>query len=241
MLSFLLIEKAQKQNFISTLLRIGVFIYSITRFASLQGNISKEDYDRYRRVSLDQTDSVLVLPAPCIVEETLNRFSNISSGAGLQHLMPAASSDDLLQLDRVNIIIYFSASVVSFMRLTSLLHLIVKFPRYCSPQFNRAIKTAITVLVTMVMCSAIEEIAWLRKWMDKSVWLQRGDGANPEQDIEGIGQLAPLVALVAIVIAILNFFSVVIGRTLCCNYPLEDEPDPDNNHGHDGGDGTGAQ
>jgi len=240
-LSFLLVEDTQKKAFISTILRWGAFVACMAGFVPLENDNHRRpgDHEPGKLLSalpsLNQTDSVLVLPAFCILKRNLNPFSNLTGDEQL-HLTHEGRERDLTS-NTVVILIPFV--LVSCIRLCSLLRLTwicgTTSPIRGGLRITfRALKVGITVVIAYNMISAVIFLAKLRMWMDESVWLQKEDGGNPEQDLQGIGQMAPLIALVSIVIAVGNILSFVIGRSCSCckNYPLEDDPSP--------GDGSGA-
>jgi hypothetical protein len=84
------------------------------------------------------------------------------------------------------------------------------------------------VLMKLILCFfpfLYIRLAWsnimkLRIWVDKSGWMDKTEG-NPEFDNLGIGQLAPLVALAAIVVPITDRFSVWLAERYARNAPAK--------------------
>ncbi|KAM5341998.1 hypothetical protein ACJ41O_015029 [Fusarium nematophilum] len=214
-LSSLLAEEGQKKAFISTLLRLGDFSFSLACFVRLRAEEAGDDNPIAGLPSLDQIDSPLVLPAFCILEDSLNPLSNLSAREK-EHLR---HRDSLPGQTGTLATILIVSLIVIVIRAVNLYSLICKSGH---------------IIVAYNMMLAISNIGKLRTWMDRSVWLQREDGENPEQDVQGIGQMAPLITLVAIPFTVGNIASFLVGRMRCCRYyPLEEDPD-------NGGDNSSA-
>jgi hypothetical protein len=66
-------------------------------------------------------------------------------------------------------------------------------------------------------------IVTLRRWVHRSGWLNKEEG-NPENEVRGIGQLAPLVALGTVGFTLLNgVWAVVKGYSLFSHCNGEDD------------------
>jgi hypothetical protein len=234
-LAFILVRSPYK-SFLSALARIVIFGISIgTLIRSTK--MTESDFTDVPAVqsklpNKGQWDSLIIAPAYCILENSVNPFFNLTESQQ-DHLTHTGLTRDV----KKQCIALLAASVITLIATSS--ELVVNYRRGVerSPQqpgtrhtpsavhemgtswfaVFRVIKAVIWIISVVLIIMNWITIITLRRWVDKSKWLD-SEGGNPEKDVRGVGQLAPLVALGVAGFTFLNGVWSYIGRCRCFKY-----------------------
>ena len=227
-LSYTLARSSYK-SYISLLIRTALFWIDwagLTR--TLDHNHFEVDAQFMRKVpSGSQRDSIIVLPAFCLLEGMFDPLNGLSQPEQ-SHL----THTGLTRVTNYSITIVGCLGGVAF--IGTYLHLGYLL---CTKQYYRfrddndrvastkrkAWQKVIRFLwgccrlTSWGLCTAFLIWNWvsitsLRDWINGSVWIDLVDNKNPERGVKGIGQFTPLVALGAIVLTFTNSLSKEITK-----------------------------
>ena len=170
----------------------------------------------------NQTDSIIVLPAFCLLEGSFDPLQDLVPEQRL-HL----TNNGVYRATDFQIKVICSLGGVTF-GVAILCILAYIWNNTCgSDKHHRAAMIekkewpkwtiflwAVVRVVSWFVCTGFIiwnwiAIAHLRSWVNGSDWLQLEDGLNPEYTIKSIGQLAPLVALGTIGLTFTNSFRIL--------------------------------
>lgn len=159
----------------------------------------------------DQKDSLIVLTAYCIFEAAVNPIFNLTQEQE-EYLTKSGLHRNIRHQSRtIAGMFIFAAMGISLGPFFSRKHSTKEAHQALDERtlrFRRRFQYSMFIAVPCVkgfiggVCLGLIIWNWitisiLRSWVDKSDWLNR-EGGNPENDIQGIGQTAPLVALGAV-------------------------------------------
>ncbi|KAH6887702.1 hypothetical protein B0T10DRAFT_574861 [Thelonectria olida] len=209
LLALILIRKPQKK-IISMLLRIAMFSACL---AGLLGQKDVQGVDntssiRSQLPGMDQRDSTVVLPTFCLLDDSLNPFPGLTAEEK-KHLINKGLSRNAVVQSRF--LLAFFILVALFKHILGLRqrwglessHKVSSRCCGCNPAFVVYIMTtfckfAVWAFSLILICYNWLTVFLLRDWVERSGWLELEDGQNPERDVQGLGQIAPLIALGAI-------------------------------------------
>ena len=153
-----------------------------------------------------QTDSVILLPAFCLLDDFFGTISNLTFEQQI-YLAPKGQPEIILfQLVSQGIV----SGATNVFAIGYNIFLFWRRRRYPDAEEPRTPGWAILVkiifkLLGWIFCFFftmwnLSSIIRLRNWINSSVWLERVDNINPERVIQsqGLGQLVPLVTLITI-------------------------------------------
>ena len=206
---------------LTSIVRCAIFFTGAVGLKLTRGSnlIVNNNIIMHRLPGLDQKDSVILLPAYCMLEADFNPLKRLSA-TEQDYLIPDSLTHDTVgQLEWLITVACFVFGF-TFLYYTFLWfstsypgrgHQIVEMKKTAKSRWASITKLLIRASF-LVICTAL--IIWnalsiflLRKWIDHSPWLQRKNDVNPENLVQGIGQIAPLIALGTIVFALTNSFS----------------------------------
>ncbi|KAH8587902.1 hypothetical protein B0O99DRAFT_601274 [Bisporella sp. PMI_857] len=191
---------------------------------------------------VSQKDSLLILPAYCVLEASNNPFSDLTTN----------QKEHLNNTGRMRHVRAHNILLLVVWSLTSLAFILTCFWNYGEyddenteeagdpdaglksqdiEDKNKLIFRSVARITVWVICIYVIIWNWinignLRKWIDRGDWLNKDNGGNPESKLQGIGQIAPLAALSAGAIAFLDGVWDKAKERRCCrffNQDLKDE------------------
>ena len=202
-----------------------------TGFYGLQttttGNSSSTDFTRMQKIpSANQTDSVILLPAYCLLDPSLDPLRNLSS-TQQAYLAPQGSAAIIaVQLVCIGTVAGLAFTFAILYNGFYLWHRMLHGRIYRVRLWSQVTLCKILFkLGAWDVCFAFAmwnlfTINALRNWINASIWLQRDDGVNPEHVIQGLGQVAPLVALINILFGPIG---AVSGKLRSWYFPSKDD------------------
>lgn len=220
-LAFILVRSPYKW-FLSALARIiifGICIGTLIRSTKMtESDFTDVPAVQNQVPNKGQWDSLIIAPAYCILENAVNPFFNLTESQQ-KHLTHTGSRRDV----KSQCIILLAASALTLVATSVELALSNRTGRKQDSRQRGSRVTPSTVLEMLTgwfpIFRLIKFLIWalstiliiwnwitiipLRRWVDKSEWLNKEDG-NPEKHIEGVGQLAPVVALGVVGFTLLN-------------------------------------
>ncbi|KAH8587751.1 hypothetical protein B0O99DRAFT_694198 [Bisporella sp. PMI_857] len=187
---------------------IGNMMATRRKDASLYPQLAAEEIQD-KIPSKGQQDSLLFLPAYCILEESFNMFLDLPDDQS-EYL---TNKGDRRFIVVQNIVVAATATIVSCLILIILVYKCICLYLGRKVPLNTWMRiwsyTRIPIK-GLVWFTSLGVIVWnwviivqLRHWIDQSEWLDKKSG-NPENVIRGIGQIAPLASLGAIGFALLD-------------------------------------
>lgn len=177
-----------------------------------------------------QEDSLLLLPAYCVLEETVSPFFHLN----VEQQQLFTNSGGPCDVSRQCLVLLFIHIIMSLFTILDI------NPRRILQSQKRARQwvyiSGVCRGLIWIGCLALIIFNWvsietLRSWVDGSEWLSRDEGRNPEKDYQGIGQLAPLFSLGAIGFTLLNTFWE-IAKEPCPMFERLSHNNNDNNDGN---------
>lgn len=228
-LAYFLVRNFRKR-YITAFLRICVFIHCtfllIKRGWAVDGRLPGKQ----------QTDRVLILLAFCFLDDSFSPLRDLKPEARQYLSHNGMPREFRVQIIAITIALGFR--VVLFLAKTKMIRLGTKHSMLqmlnLKDLYNSCLPKCYFLLIyyrLIVWVGWNLMIAWnlvtiykLRDWVDKSSWLKRSEGKNPEDDIQTLGQVAPLIALASIAIAIANGASEAITNQWFSNDPAGETP-----------------
>lgn len=159
----------------------------------------------------DQLDSLIILPAICILEKQMNPFANLTDEQK-EHLTHRGLRRDVRSQAQVLMAPFILVAMVTLFGVRFRKTLprdsqsqgSLQVPVDMDAERNKmanlrfyisgVLKTGFWLGALVIIVLNWVTIGILRGWVDRSEWLNKEDG-NPEKDVRGVGQLAPLVSL----------------------------------------------
>ncbi|KAK8109526.1 hypothetical protein PG999_007663 [Apiospora kogelbergensis] len=219
------ITKGYYTHRLTTLARLGILGYCIWSLFFLWMSLINDNIDTTVFGLLptrEKRDSVLVLPAYCHLDNTMQPFQNLT----------------LEQQNTVNIKGGRDSSFPIFVCGLTVLWCILAFPvvwnmiacllgPICghwsmlrNPSDITFFKLSAWVFCMAVCIRNLISVLTLRDWIDRSHWLHReAPGQNIENNINTIGQMAPLIALGATVFTLSDKLSRLVRKLVFCYSP----------------------
>lgn len=221
----MLIVRNARQKLITGLARIAVFVVCLVGLFGLKPlrdsmadvDLSRPSPFRNRLPGPQQGDSVIVLPAYCFLDASFDPMEALSDDErdhlahnGLQS--NAAVQAILIML--IFIAVALSKYIFGLRARWDISESNKAGGRVCGGDGSLVGYIIIAFLKFIAWGIVIGLVAWnwasiflLRDWAEKSGWLRLDDGWNEERDVQGLGQIAPLIALGAIGVVITDALS----------------------------------
>ncbi|KAH6692585.1 hypothetical protein F5X68DRAFT_59418 [Plectosphaerella plurivora] len=221
-LAFVLVQSPYR-SYLSSLARIVIMGLAIG-YLIRAGNLL-EDKERLAAVHAKlpkkgQQDSLIILPAICVLTDAVNPFFDLTNDQK-EHLRHKGLVRDIHNQAQVLLVPYIMLTVATLFGMRYRLKLVRKtdaqgtlqVPLDPNEEKNRLasvrfyvsclLKGALWVTCLVLIIWNWITIGVLRSWVDRSEWLNK-EGGNPEKDVLGLGQLAPLISLGVVGFALLD-------------------------------------
>jgi hypothetical protein len=178
--------------------------------ASLKPNLAKGQTGVLDTIpSRGQQESLLLLPAYCILHESFNPFLNLTSFQAEKLRNKGIQRGAVSQ----NYIILMLIALLMLVLLSATIQKCWRRDKPVREKWEKRlfwIKTAIKFSGFMT-CLVLTIFNWiiilrLRNWMNQNEWLN-DDPSNPENGVKGFGQYAPLASLGTVFVTLFNGLS----------------------------------
>jgi hypothetical protein len=218
LLGMLLVHNLREKVF-TAIVRGGIFIVCIAGVFSLKAmqESIKNGYNGVTTPLSDnlpgstQTDSILVLPAYCFMDSTLDPWGRLTDEQKKHLAANGLGSYSAAQAYIITILI-IPAAIGKWVGS-------IRRQKGTTPsQFQAGAQKRLFMQSYLLVYGLVWGlVAWnwasifiLRNWAERSGWLKIEDGKNEERDVQGLGQIAPLIALGAIGLMITDTLSKLV-------------------------------
>lgn len=213
----MVIARDTRDKIVSALARIVIFIVCLVGL--FLSNLNLTDLQAFDKTTgiknklpgKDQHDSMLVMPVFCLLETTFDPFSGLSSEEKKYLTHTGLSRNAFVQRELILtlfVLVIVPKFVTGIFAPKGAETVIDDDLTVCGINARRLYFYATGFFKMLVWGIATGLICWnwvmiysLRDWAEDSGWLELEDGENPERDVQGLGQVAPLVSLLGIGIA----------------------------------------
>lgn len=206
----------------ATIVRILVLITCITGYliTATTSHDARIGQVQYKPPAPDQNASLVLLPAYCLIEKGFDPTPDLTA-VELESLANGGRHAALTAQIIMATFCIGSASLIACFTITYF----TKLRRHADAERKRdepslgssrgrfmlelpCVKAVLWLVCLLVITWNAVNIWLLRDWVHKSGWMALKGGRNPEDEIQGVGQLAPLVALGAVGNVVLERFAL---------------------------------
>ena len=240
-LSYTLARNSYK-SYLSLVVRVGLFMIDYVGLTRTLDNNNFEENDRFlqRVPGNGQKDSIIVLPAFCLLDKSYDPMGDLQPSEQLHLAHTGLNRNTNFQIYAILVVgvIAFGGTIlhIAYLVWEKKFRFVLwtdKFGDHTNLTAYTRDRPGLLKLLTglwwvarfgiWAVCTIFIIWNWasiilLRRWINGSVWLELEDGANPERGVQEIGQMTPLVAAFgAIVLTFLNSLSEVLSRHTSSN------------------------
>lgn len=213
----MVIARDTRDKIVTALARIVIFIVCLAGL--FLSNLNLTDLQAFDKTTgiknklpgKDQHDSMLVLPVFCLLETSFDPFSGLSPEETKYLTHTGLSRNAFIQREfilTIFVLVIIPKFVTGILAPKGVEAVLDDDRTFCGINARRLYFFGTGFFKMLVWGIATGLISWnwvmiysLRDWAEDSGWLEFEDGQNPERDVQGLGQIAPLVSLIAIGIA----------------------------------------